>query len=450
MNYKGSILFGAIGIFLLGIVALRPKLFWPALIIAAVGTAGLMMKGYTFIDEYFIGCILLGGFMAMSLGAVTLRGCREDTWGYLHRWIFFLMIIYMIAQSFRGLIVLESLKKIRWVVYYGVLGIITFLISNKGFPVPSWRKTSLIVSGSTLAYLILYLSHGFFTETVRGISRFVVQPGEWSTTAYALFPLVIAIPTSIFLIRDRSYKYRWVGWATLIGAILAAFYYFSRVAWLVIFGFLFVSFFKLGFRRVFFFLLCFLLIFSLFFGIGSKTQLIEKGGGFFGELFRTVQSVRFWEDLTGIDIDRKVHFQVGFISIMEDWKSFLFGHGFRMHGLVISPYLKKLYGEKGFPALAASVREDESTEGFTALLVDTGLVGMLLLGMNFLFVARKIFCSKKSPNRIILLLSLLFTFLWLPVINMLDIMLFYLLIMPSGLLVQLSRYEPVEAKLGKG
>ena len=433
-------LFGAIGILLLGVVALKPKLFWSALIMAAVGGAGFMIKGYTFIDEYFIGCVLLGGLSSMSIGAVRLQKNKESIRDFLHRWIFFFLIAYMIIQSVRGILIWESLEKFRWVVYYGMLGLIVLMTTHKGFPVPSWRKISLIVSGSTLAYLILYLSHGLFTETVRGISRFEVQPGEWSTTAYALFPLVIAIPAAIFLINDRSYKYRWVGWTTLVAAILAALYYLSRVAWLVILAFLFISLFKLGFRKVIFFLLCFLLIFSLFFGVGSKIQLIEKGSGFFGELLRTVQSIRFWEGSTGIDIDRKVHLQVGFISIMEDWKSFLFGYGFRMNGLVISPHLKKLYEEKGFPELAAKVKDDEATEGFTALLVDTGMVGMLLLGTNFLFVAGKIIIRKKNPYRLLLLLSLVFTFLWLPVINMVDIMLFYLLIMPKGLLLQLSQY----------
>jgi len=40
------------------------------------------------------------------------------------------------------------------VVFYGISGIM-----------------SLIISGSILEYLILYLVHGLFTETVRAISR---------------------------------------------------------------------------------------------------------------------------------------------------------------------------------------------------------------------------------------------------------------------------------------
>ncbi len=439
------ILYVTIGFVLTGLVALKPKRFWPLLIIVTVGTAGIMVGGkYTFLDEYLTACILFGGFLALSLGAVHLRKERENIWEQFHKWVFLLMVGYMIVQSLQGLMVLESLRKIRWVVYYGMLGITAFMVSNKGFPVPSRRKVSLIVSGSALVYLISYLLHGLLTETLRGISRFEVQPGEWSTTAYALFPLVIAIPSAIFLFGDRDYKYRLVGWATLIAGILAAFYYYSRTSWLVIFAFLFIALFKLGLRKVLLLLLCFLLVFGLYFGTGNRGELTRRANSFLGELSRSAQSIRFWDVSSRTDIDRKVHLQVGFISVAENWKTFLFGYGFRTHGIVISPYLKRLYEDHGLPQLAAKVKDDEGTEGFTALLVDTGWVGMLLLGMNFLFVAHKILIQKKNPNRIILLLSLFFAFLWLPVINMVDIMLFYLLIMPGGLLVQLSRHKMVE------
>lgn len=430
----------AIGIILLVAVALKPRLFWPALIVAAVFAAGLSIRGYTIFDEYFIGCVLAGGLLSISVGATHLYRRKEDIWEYLHRWIFYLFVIYMVVESVRGMLILESVEKSRWVVFYGMLGIIAFVVSKKGFPVPNARKVSLIVSASATIYLIVYLLHGFlFTEVFRGISRFAIQPGEWSTTAYALFPLVVAIPAAIYLIQDKNHQYRWIGWATLILAILAAFYYLSRVSWLVIFGFLFISLFKLGIRRVVLLIICFLLIFSLLFGITGKAALTERGRAFFGELWGTVEAIQISKPAH--DIERQAHWQVGFVSISENWGTFLFGYGFRTHGWVISPQLKKLFEEKGRPDLAAKVRDDQSTEGFTALLVDTGLVGILLLGMNFLLTARKVFIQKKNPNRTLLLLCILFAFLWLPVINMLDIMLFYLLIMPQGLLYQLSEYK---------
>jgi len=440
------VFYGISSTVLIGTLALRPKLFWPMLIIVTVGTAGIMVGGqYTFLDEYLTGCILFGSLLAILVGRITLYKTRKGAWDQLHQWIFFLMVIYMIVQAFRGLIVLESLRKIRWVIYYGMLGILSFVISQKGFPVPNVRKLSLMISGSGLAYLILYLAHGIFTEVVRGISRFDVQPGEWSTSAYALFFLSIGIPSAIFLIKDRSYRYRRVGWVVLVAATLASFYYYSRVSLLVVLAFSFVLLFKLGIRKVIFIIFSVLVIFSLYSVIGNVTRRpMTRANDVFRETLRSTQSIRFWDDSSKTDVDRKVHVLAGFSAVTENWRSFLFGYGFRTHGVMISPHLKRLYKAKRLPHLARRVRDDESTEGFTALLVDTGLIGMLLLGMNFLFVAHKIFVQKRNPHRTILLLSLLFTFLWLPVINMIDIMLFYLTIMPNGLLVQLSGYTIAE------
>lgn len=440
MTMLQFVIYGIIGIILMGIVATKPKYFWSILIVVSVGTVGMMVGGrYTFLDEYLIGCILFGGLLAISMGALTFRKSRENTWDHLHKWIFLLMIIYMIVQSLRGLIVLESLGKIRWIVYYGMLGIIMFMISNKGFPVPSNREISLIVSSTTLGYLIFYIVYGLFSEIVNGISRWDLQCTEWGSTAYSLFPLVIAIPAAIFLLKDRNRVYQRVGLATLIIAALAAFYYDSRVSWLVIFGFLFIYLFKLGIRKVILIIFSFLIIFSLYFGISDRVELVKGISSFFGELSRTAQSIRFRDVSAKTDIFREAHLYAGFISITENWKTLLFGHGFRVHGFVISPHLRRVYTQYNLSQFAAMVEDAVSTEGFTALLVDTGVVGIMLLVINFLFVARKIFVQKRNPNRNLLLLSLIFAFLWLSVINMVDIMLFYFLIMPNGLVVQLSQ-----------
>jgi len=396
-----------------------------------------MIRGYTLVDEYLIGSVLFGGLLAMLRKVINLQKIKRDIWDDLHIWIFLLMIVYMIAQSFRGLLLLESLRKSRWVIYYGMLGVLSLILSNKGFPIPNAKKLSLIVSGSGLIYLISYLAHGLFTELVRGVSRFEVQPGEWSTPAYALYPLVIVIPSAIFVIRERSYRYKWVGWSALVAALLASFYYNCRISLLVMFGFFCVWLLKIK-RGMVIFICLSILIFSLFFWITGKPELIDrKTSGLLGEVCRLAQKIRL-RTPEEIDLERYIHIRVAFASINESSKSLLFGYGFRTHGMIISPHLKKIYEDMGLPELAKKVRNDESTEAFTALLVDTGLVGMLFLFLNLLFVARKLFLQKADPNRIFLLLSLLFAFLWSPIINMLDIVLFYLLIMPSGLLTQLG------------
>jgi len=145
----------------------------------------------------------------------------------------------------------------------------------------------------------------------------------------------------------------------------------------------------------------------------------------------------------GRDIDRWLHIQVAFTAVNENWITLLFGHGYRSSGMVISTHLYELY-RVFLPDKAMYVRDDESTEAFTAFLVETGLIGYMLLLLNFICVGLQIFREKNNPYRFVLLGSLCLLFLWMVVINILDITLFFMAIMPSGLLVLLAR------KMGEG
>jgi len=430
------ILYTIIGIVLLILVIRKPAYFWPALIVAAVGGGGLYAQNNTYIDEYFIGMILLGIFLAISIHRIHFYKTKQDSLSYLHKLVFLLLIFYMIFQSIRGIIFWQDLAKLRWVIYYTVLGIISFFAFKNSFPFPNKKKLTLLVSGSALLYLTIYFAHGFFTEIFREISRYEVQLEEWSTSAYALFSLVIAIPCAFVLTNQKNIKNQLIGWATILMGILCSFYYDSRIGILVIIGFSVMALLTLKFRKSILIIIILFSIIALFSPLIIDQNFKEK---FSEDLNRTVKGVYRW-DLKS-DIDRKLYIQVGFMSINNNLKNFLFGYGFRTHGIIISPHLKNLYIKNGLPKRAEKVKEDQSTEAFTALLVDTGIFGILLLITNFLFAARQIFVQKKNRYRFMFLLSLFFAFLWLPIINMIDIMLFYLLIMPHGLLWQLNQPE---------
>lgn len=149
------ILFGIIGVILTVIVAVKPKLFWPLLIISAIATAGIMVMNNTYLDEYLSGCLLFGTFMAISVGNILLKRSWTDNLTRLHKLIFIIMIAYMIIQSCRGLLILGGLQKIRWVVFYVLLGILSFFLSVKNFSMPSGRKLSFLIASTTLGYLIV-------------------------------------------------------------------------------------------------------------------------------------------------------------------------------------------------------------------------------------------------------------------------------------------------------
>lgn len=79
--------------------------------------------------------------------------------------------------------------------------------------------------------------------------------------------------------------------------------------------------------------------------------------------------------------------------------------------------------------------------------MESGLVGLFLLVLNFALFGVRLIRNVERELALLLCLSLVVTFLWMTVINLVDIMLFYFAIMPSGLIWLLGGKD--EAQLTK-
>jgi len=429
-------LVGIAGIIILMAVALKPKLFWPLLIFVAVGTAGLMVQGYCLIDEYLIMYVLLGALLVISIRGIQLQKKQGDIWVQLHRLTFFLMIIYMLIQSVRGVFLWEDWRIIRWIGYYIMLGITAFIISKKGFPIPNIQNISLSVASSTLLYFSFYLIHGLYYEKFKGLSRFDMQSIEWSGSAYATFPLTIAMPAVIFLIRYGTRIEKRFGWFVLGIASIMGYYYLSRISAIIIITFLIAHVLTLRVSKTTFLIfLLILVLICVYLVQDNKWEPIEKMLNYFGSL---VKSAQFLFSPRISDVSRYVHTKVAFIAIKDNLETLLFGYGVHSSHYVLGPYLKGLFSQY---QLNVKVKEIVRTTGFTALLVETGIIGMMLLVLNFIFIVHETLKLKDNPHRFFLLLAVFFTFIWVFVSNIQDIMLFYLLIMPSGLFIQLNKHR---------
>ncbi len=427
-------------LFSIGVAATKPKWLWPLLIIVVVGTSGIMINGLSWVDEILAGCLLAGVFMRIAIKTPNSKNNQRKNNGliHLHKLIFFVFIGYMIIQSVRGALFLESPRKLLWVFFFGMLGLLSIIISQKKYPVPSVRKISFIISCTALGYFFLITIYGLYGEVFRGISRWYLQTVEFGSSAYLMFPVAITMCVFFNMIKDKSRIYRKIGWITFIIILITSVYYDSRVALLTIAAFLIISLTKIGFRK-FILLLCLCGI-TLIFLISYSDLYKGDFNYFFTNVFSSGSSI--YKETGGRDIDRLIYIKVAFMSISDSWKHLFLGYGLRSHSTVIASNVKDLFAEY-LPERFSEIeyREKIGTEGFTAYVVDTGLIGLLLLVTNFLFVARAIFIRKQNPHRIFLLLSLFLTFMWLFVINLSDNTLFYLMIMPSGLLIQLSNYR---------
>ena len=159
-----------------------------------------------------------------------------------------------------------------------------------------------------------------------------------------------------------------------------------------------------------------------------------------------------------------MQFKAGFLRSIDNVKTFLIGDGFYSHRFTILPHIKKLYSENKdsmTEQLIKGTRVDDTnikifrTNGFVALLVDTGLIGMILFMLLFIIsIFKIIYINKFSLFRMLSFdRSLVFAvlpficFCWFLPINITDLTLAYILIIPNGLLFNwYKQYNAIHAK----
>ncbi len=421
------------------LVAKRPKLFWPMLIIAGIVGAGPRIKGYFFLDEIMAGSVVLGALLHISLR--RSKHLVKTVTTSSHKVIFNLWIGFVIMESIVGVIYNADLRIIRWVLFYAMLGIIGSIIYHryKEFPFPSFRHTSLIVVITTMVLYIVYIGQGMYFERLLGAhGRFLSQDMFWAGSAYAVFPTLIAVPASVFLLNDRSRNLRRLAYVSIIIMLIVAFYYDSRISLLVMGGYCFVFLPRIKVRKA----IPLLLIFSLLF-IAYMPEPMKNIPEFAKGMVESSQAL--WSPGKS-DVNRNLQLRAGFLRCFDNAKTLLIGDGIYSHRFTVIPYIEELY-RRYLPVqdfLIPGSRNDTKeitifrTTGFTALLIDTGVIGMLLFAMNFIFVALKLF-KLNSLYRPIFLVGIFMSYMWLFSNNITDVLLLYLLIMPRGLIEQWSR-----------
>ena len=117
----------------------------------------------------------------------------------------------------------------------------------------------------------------------------------------------------------------------------------------------------------------------------------------------------------------------------------MFGYGYAVAGLVLGPYLIDFmleYNPSYLLRMTNTNFDNVGTNMMTALIVDTGFIGISLLVTIFsILLIRGL--KSKSPTRRAVILCVSLVVFWLPIIDFRDVVLFYLIIMPNGVLCSL-------------
>ncbi len=430
-----------IAVIVMILVAKKPKLFWPILIVGNIVGNGPRLFGHIFWDELITGAVILGTLVRIKISGKLLRGMNDRT-GFFLVWVG-----YMVMESIIGVIVNDDLRIIKWILYYLMLGMLVCLTSKNGerFPFPSKRSLSVLVLITTVIYCSAYIMHGMIFEILFGVpglgrfmDQFMTEGFLWSGSAIAVFPMLLAMPVAIFAISDASRKVRILAMVSILMMMTVAFYYDSRISWVVIFSILLASFRRIRFAKV----VPIVLIFSTVFVFNMPAPR-EQVGEFFSTIFETTQAL--WSPGEG-DITRQLQFKAGFLRLSDNPKTFFIGDGIYSHRSTIIPHMEELnrlyLPEQIFIQPGHKETYDDTlifrTTAFTALIVDTGIIGMMLLTLNFIFMACRVVMSKTS-DRIMYLTMILLAYMWLTVNNISDVILLYLLNMPNGIIEQLSQ-----------
>lgn len=442
-----------VGVLVVTAIVIRPTAFWPILIVGNMFGNGPRFYHYLFLDEAITGAALVGAFMTIVAGRrVSSNPPVGNKLASIHNMVYWVWLVYMLVLSSVGMS--EDPRVIRWVLFYLMLGGCWFLARDERFRFPEPPRAMRLILVGAIAAFAAYLIQGVYSENAldESFSRFASQDYLWAGSAYATFPIALGMPAAVLFLKDRSYVHKVLSWVALSLFMAAGFYFLSRIVWLVMAAYLATNPERIGLRRAMTMSAAFLMLFVLA-GPADTANL----GPFFSELL--APSLALSSRPEDSDLTRNLQLVAGYETISENWLTAFTGSGIYTNRNRIAPHIERLqaiYLERGFalsnvidreaaPSNSELGRPVYRTTGLPALLIDTGIIGLLLLVANFVLTGITVFRSS-SPNSRLLIVVLPVVFLWLMVSNTADIVLQYLLIMPGGLLVRLTESRSHRAR----
>lgn len=442
----------ATGFLLFACIILRPAMFWPVLVGTTVLTAGMFVLRFSILDEWLIGCIVLGGMMAAAAGFVPRRK-RVVQRG----WVFSFLALcsHLFLLTFVGLFVYGNLKAIRFSMTFLVVLVLGFLLAKYDFPLLDTQRITLLVAGTSLAYYVLYMVHGLaFKESV-SVENIIWGIGFAGAGNISVVGIV-GVPAAFILIgRERGWRQA-LGWAVLIMALLVTALGDSRGGMLLLFGSILVTPFAIGIKPC-------LKIVTV--GVVASVVIgtvaferpqwgLDMGQATIGAL--TVERGAstheyFGRRVTGgkRDAGRFLYFRSAIEALLhENLIVALTGAGIYGYFPVAGPYFRELGDRYGIPtyvihygASLGKVVEPPRPPAVGAFIVETGLIGMTLLALcGLAAISTTVFRRSRSnklrflrgPN-ILVAASVALGMAWTYFGELQDLMLFYLLLMPFGL-----------------
>ncbi|MCH8246839.1 MAG: hypothetical protein IH951_10570 [Bacteroidetes bacterium] len=376
----------------------------------------------------------------------------------------------MIVQTIRGIAFFsqigpaEAVQKVRWTVMFALIFLVFVKSTSAKIKSVFDKDLAYKLTIAGLVFNAIYLVFGLVSIYLTGstsFTQFAMITDEYrvgtspllamfGSTGYVVCVYYIIIPATLITIKNYNRRRANLAWFVLAFALTVQMLYNSRSGMLaiVVFTSLFVLQ-NLQSRRVmkglmvFIPLVGFAVLFQVFFNQIDPSIIFE-------DLLNTLgigNPARYNPDLQ--DIDRRIWNYSAILALSDNTFNLLFGWGTRTSGYIVAPYVYDLFLEAHGQAV---FREDVATPGFAALAVDTGLIGLLLIFSLLMSCLVGIYRLHRKVDFVVLLIPTAFV-LQLFIMNIFDVILLYLVLMPSGLALALAKSKFLHAsgwKLERG
>lgn len=424
---------------------------WPLLALLVICPLLIFQDLVTTSYDYVPKMILFFGsitYFVLSLRQSSMKRCKFVL--TIHIVVYLTVSTFLIIQAIRPIFgEHQRFGTFWWPLHFLIIGAIAVVESQRFFI----SKKNLIINvflASLLGYLIIATSLTFAPGNEVEILGWV-----FSSKTVLLLPAIVFFPLVTYSIA-RGNKLQLLSGAIvyLLGLFLAV--RLTDRAILITLLLLFVI-----AIPVFFInrvktkkqLIIFALSFVTAFGVFSVTQ-----GSMVLTLIKDTINVGQIRHLdTGVvetqDIDRFIHIEAALEVISKEPATYFFGFGFRESSYVMSDNLYKLYEEK-MPHLCIATElggtDNMTTFGFSAILVDFGLIGTTLLCLLVSVVLIRVSRATRGFWRIVLLASVLATVAQLFKYNFLHYPLLFLALAPNGIFELFSRFNEEDFTLSDG
>ena len=379
-----------------------PSSFSKIFLISTILFCGAMVWGYPIIDEYLVVMLLIGVCIRASIASNTgIIKSINKSYLDLHSFLFYSLVVYLLISSIRGMFVLEDLRMFRWIFFFIIVGLISYIFSNYRFSIDRPHIIKLIFYITNI-YFIIYILHGFIFEILFGLNRYDIQGNVWIGTSAATLPLILSSISLLFF------------WEELI-ILFTTFYFLIHL---------------LKDSFIFSLLLSPLIVIfiTLIFLINNPVK--EKIKNYIPFDYQKNKAIPVIIDFEAADadLDRLIEPKAALLTIKYETDKLFFGYGWYVARIVIKDVSSELRARKGLPIIHNKIYQPS---GFSAMLVDTGIIGCILFIANFFLSIHKIYkYSSKHKFFTSIILSLVIILLFVG--NTTPLLLTFILVMPNS------------------